>query len=163
MQEAIITVIRILSNQHIDLHNTKKLFMSQINTNTGGDNTNHNQSATRGGWGKGGSGGRGPGGCTSYHRNSSIANYSFEGKMKDDCLSKLTITESANRTIQYKTITDALPVYCVDKGYQYIDNIGCTNTELLQATILPPYPDVARWSNTYNVQIKTVDLLAISD
>ena len=85
--------------------------MSQTNINTGGDNTNSKQNAARCGLGEG------RGGCTSDCGNSSIAKYSFEGKMKDGCLSKLTITESANRAIQYKKNIDALPVYCVDKGY----------------------------------------------
>ena len=83
--------------------------------------------------------------------------------MKDGCLSKLTITESSNRAIQFKKIVDALPVYCADKGYWYIDNIICTNTELLQAAFLPLYPIASQWSTTYHVEIKTVDPLAIQD
>ena len=83
--------------------------------------------------------------------------------MKDGCLSKLTITESANRAIQYKKIIDALPVYCADKGYRYINDIVCMNTELQQVDFLPPYPDAALWSNTYNVQIKTVVLNVAPD
>ena len=113
--------------------------MSQTNTNTRGSNTNRNQNAARGRQDQGGSGGQGRCGCISDRGNSSIAKYSFEGKMKDGCLSKLTITESANRAIQYKKITDALPVYCVDKGYRYIYDIICTTTEL-QAAFLLPYP-----------------------
>ena len=105
--------------------------MSQTNTNTGGGNTNCNQNATRGRRGQVGSGGRGRGSCTSGCRNSSIVKYSFEGKMKVSCLSKLTITESSNRAIQFKKIVDALPVYCADKGYWYIDNIIPKNTKLL--------------------------------
>ena len=90
---------------------------------------------------------------------------SFEGKMTDGCLSKLTTTESANRAIQYKKTIDALPVYYVDKGYRYINNIICRNTELLllQVDFLLPYPEAAQWSNTYNVQIKTVNSKAASD
>ena len=104
--------------------------MSQTNTNTGGGNTNRNQNVARGGRGQCVSGGQGRGGCTSGRGNSSIAKYSFREKMKDGCLSKLTITESSNRAIQFKKIVNDLPVYSVDKGYQYIDNIILTNTEL---------------------------------
>ena len=117
--------------------------MSRTNTNTGGGNTNRNQNATEGGLGQGDFGGQGWGGRSSNRRNSSIAEYSFEGKMKDSYLSKLTITGSTNRAIQLKKITDSLPVYCADKKYQYIDDIICTNTELLQADFLLAYPDAA--------------------
>ena len=64
--------------------------MSQtnINTNTGPANTNRNHNAGRGRQGQGGSGGRCRGG-----RGKTVAKYSFEEKMKDRPLSKLTITE----------------------------------------------------------------------
>ena len=81
--------------------------------------------------------------------------------MRDGCLSKLTITESANRAIQYKKITDALPVCCADKGYTYINDISCTNTELLQTANLLPYLLAAQWSTTYHIEIETVNPLAI--
>ena len=77
--------------------------------------------------------------------------------MKDGCLSKLTITESSNRAIQFKKIVNALPVYCADKGYRYIDNVICKNTELLEAAFLPPYLDASRWSITFHIEIETVD------
>ena len=35
--------------------------------------------------------------------------------MKDDPLSKLTITETGHRPSQFKKICDALPVFCADK------------------------------------------------
>ena len=75
--------------------------MSQTNTNTntGAGNTNQNHNAKRGGRGRGGSGGRGRGG----HRKT-VAKYSFEGKMKDGPLSKLTITKGGQRATQYKRI-----------------------------------------------------------
>ena len=67
--------------------------MSQTNTNTGGGNSSRNQNAARDRQGRGGSGGQGRGG----HRNSSITKYLFEGKMKDGCHSKLTITDGSRR------------------------------------------------------------------
>ena len=85
--------------------------MSQTNTNTGGGNTNRNQNVVRGRQGQVGSRGRGHSNPTSGRGNNSIAKYLFEGKMKDGCLSKLTITESSNRATQYKKTIDALPVY----------------------------------------------------
>ena len=83
--------------------------------------------------------------------------------MKDGCLSKLTITESSNRAIQLKKIVDTLSVYCADKGYRYIDDIICANTELLEAAFLPVYLDAALWSNTYHGQIKTLNSTVAPD
>ena len=100
--------------------------MSQTNTNTnnGPGNTNWNQISGRGGRGRGGSGGQGCGGC-----GKTVAKYSFEGKMKDGPLSKLTITEGGQQATQYKKIIDALPVFCADKGYKFIDDVIQTNSE----------------------------------
>ena len=96
--------------------------LTNINTNTGAGNTNRNHNAGRGGRGRGGSGGRGRGGCRN-NCGKTIAKYSFEGKMKDDPLSKLTITKGGQRATQYKKILDALPVFCVDKGYKFIKDV----------------------------------------
>ena len=54
-------------------------------------------------------------------------------KMKDGPLSKLTITKGGQEATQYKKIVDALPVFCVDKGYRSIDDVNCMNTKLLEA------------------------------
>ena len=68
--------------------------MSQTNTNTntGAGNTNQNINAGRDGQGKRGSGSQGRRGCQN-HRGKLVAKYSFDGKMKDGPLSKLTITK----------------------------------------------------------------------
>ena len=76
--------------------------------------------------------------------------------MKDGCLSKLTITESTHGDFQYKKGIDALPVFFADKRYRFLDNIICTNTELVKATFLMVYPIATQWLNTYHVQINTV-------
>ena len=91
--------------------------MSQTNTNTntGGGNTNCNHNTGRGGWDRGGSGGQGHGDCGN-NCGKTVAKYSFEGKMKDGPLSKLTITKGGQQATQYKKILDALPVFCADKG-----------------------------------------------
>ena len=106
--------------------------MSQTNTNTNPrvGNTNQNRNAGRGGWGQRGSDGKGHSSRGSDHRNNSISKYSFEGKMKDGCLSKLTITKSGYRATQFKKIIDALPVFCADKNYRYLDDVICTRIEL---------------------------------
>ena len=83
--------------------------------------------------------------------------------MKDGPLSKLTSTEGGQQATQYKKIVDALPVFCVDKGYRFIDNVICTNTELLEAAFLLTYPDATQWSSSYHVQVKVVEPLAIPD
>ena len=104
--------------------------MSQTNTNTntGAGNTNRNHNAGRGGRGRGGYGGRGRGG-RGNDRGKTVAKYSFEGKMKDGPLSKLTITEGGQQATQYMKILNALPVFCADKGYKFIDNIIRTDTQ----------------------------------
>jgi len=81
---------------------------------------------------QGGSGCRGRGGRGNYCRNNSIAKYSFKGKMKVGCISKLTITGTGHRAIQYKKIIDTLPVLCVDKNYRCIDDVLCTGTNLVK-------------------------------
>ena len=53
------------------------------------------KNASRGGQGQEGSGGQDHSGCSRDHVNSSIAKYSFEGKMKDGYLSKFTITDGS--------------------------------------------------------------------
>ena len=132
--------------------------MSQTNTNTntGAGNTNRNHNAGRGGRGRGGSDGLGPGVCGN-DRGKTITEYSFEGKMKDGPLSKLTITEGGQQATQYKKIYDALPVFCADKGYKFIDDIIWTNTKKLQSAFAQTYPDASRWSNVYHVEVTTVD------
>ena len=92
-----------------------------------------------------------------------IAKYSFEGKMKDGPLSKLTITKGGQQATQYKKIIDALPVFCADKGYKLINDVIQTGTERLRTAFLPTYPDTGRWSNTYHVEVRTVDPAAQPD
>ena len=111
---------------------------TNTNTNTGAGNTNRNHNARRGGGGRGGSGGQGRGGC-----GKTVAKYSFEGKMEDGPLSKLTITKGGQQATQYKKIIDALPVFCADKGYKFIDDVIWTNTVKLEAAFLPTHPDPA--------------------
>ena len=83
--------------------------------------------------------------------------------MKDGPLSKLTITNRGQQATQYKKIIDALPVFCADKGYKFINDVIWTNTELIQAAFLPTYPDPALWSSTYHVQLNIVNPAAIPD
>ena len=132
--------------------------MSQTNTNTntGAGNTNQSHNAGRGGRGQGGSGGRRRGGCGN-DRGKTVAKYSFEGKMKDGPLSKLTITKGGQQATQYKKILDALPVFCADKGYKYIDNIIRTDTEKTISNFTPVYPLASQWSHTYYVEVTTVN------
>ena len=48
--------------------------------------------------------------------DNSIADYLFDGKMKDCPISKLTITGTGYRATQYKKVIDTLPVLCPDKN-----------------------------------------------
>ena len=118
--------------------------MSQTNnTNTGTGNNNRNNNV-RSGRSRGGSSGRGCSGRGNDRGNNTIARYSFEGKMKEGPLFKLTITKGGQRTTQYKKIIDALPVLCADKGFRYVGEIICTETELVEATFILTYPDATQ-------------------
>ena len=77
--------------------------------------------------------------------------------MKVGPLSKLTITKSGQQATQYKKIIDALPVFCAYKGCKFINDIIWTGTERLRASFLPTDPVAGRWSNTYHVEVVTVD------
>ena len=83
--------------------------------------------------------------------------------MKDGPLSKLTITKGGQQATQYKKILDALPVFCADKGYKYIDDIMRTNVEKTLAKFTPTYPAASQWSSTYHVEVVTVDPNATPD
>ena len=132
-----------------------------INTNNGSRNTNLNQIFGRGGRGQGGSGNRARGDCSNGRGNNSIAKYSFEGKMKDGCISKIKITETRHRATQYKKIIDTLPVLCVDKNYQGIDDVTWTGNDLVEVDFMPLYLDANQWSTTHHVQISTVNPLDV--
>ena len=72
-------------------------------------------------------------------------------------------SQSGQQATKYKKIIDALPVFCVDKGYKFINDVIWTNTKLPQASFLSTYPDLALSSSTYHVQIHTVNPAAIPD
>lgn len=134
--------------------------MSQTNNTNTGDGNNRNNNAGRGGWGQGGSGGPGCGGRGNDRGNNTIARDLLEGKMKEGPLFKLTITKGGQRTTQYKKIIDALPVLCADKGFRYVDEIICTDTELVKATFVPSYTNEKLWSTDHEVYVKVVDTSA---
>ena len=69
--------------------------MSQTYTNT--SNGQNRQISRRGGRGQGSPNGSGRGDRRNNPGNNSIAKYSFEGKMKDGPISKLTITKTGHR------------------------------------------------------------------
>ena len=83
--------------------------------------------------------------------------------MKDGPFSKLTITKGGQQATQYKKILDALPVFFANKGYKFIDDIVQTNIKQVRPAFMPAYPLASQWSNTYHVQVETVDPLAIPD
>ena len=61
--------------------------------------------------------------------------------MKDGCLSKFIITDGSSRATQHKKMVDALPVFCADKGYWFVDDIICKDTELTYADFQETYQD----------------------
>ena len=80
--------------------------------------------------------------------------------MKDGCISKLKITESGHQGTKYKQIIDTLPAY-YGQIYRCIDDVLCNGTNLVKADSTPPYQDSDLWSNTYNIEITTVNKLAV--
>ena len=124
--------------------------MSQTNTNTN-NGQNRNQISGRGGRGQGGPNGSGHGDCRNGCGNNLIVKYSFEEKMEDCLISKLTITKTGHRPSQFKKISDALPVLCVDKNFQGLNEVLCTGRDPNEDDFMPPYPDANQWSTTHLV------------
>ena len=136
--------------------------MSQTNTNTnnGFSNTKQNRISGRGGRDQGGPRSSDRGGRGNNHGTSSITKFSIEGKIKDGCISKLTITETGHQAIQYKRIVNTFPVLCVDKNKRGINDVFCNGIDLVKGDFTLAYSDTNRWSNTYNVEIRTVNPIA---
>ena len=128
--------------------------MSQTNTNT---NNGQNRNQISGsGWSRGAPNGSGRGDRRNGHGNNSITKYSFEGKMKDGPISKLTITETGHRPSQFKEIRYALPVFCADKNYQGLNELLRTRRDKVKDDFMPAYPNVNLWSITHQIQVATV-------
>ena len=85
--------------------------------------------------------------------------------MKDGCLSKLTITDGSTRAVQHKKIIDVLPVFCADKGYRFVNEIICKNTELTEEDFQETYPLSTQWSTKYSFEVGTIDpnVTAVND
>ena len=101
--------------------------------------------------------GSGRGERRNNHGNKSIAKYSFEGKMKDGPISKLTITKTGHRPSQFKKISDALPVLCADKNFRGLDEVLHTGPDPVKTDFMPAYPDANWCSTTHHVQITIVN------
>ena len=114
--------------------------MSQTNTNIN-NGQNRNQISGRGGQGQEGINGSGRSDCCNGHGNNSIATYSFEGKMEDGPISKLTITKTGHRPSQFKKISDTLPALCADKKFWGLDEVLWTWHDLVKTDFMPPYPN----------------------
>ena len=126
--------------------------MSKTNTNTNTSNVqNRNHISIRDGRGQGGPNSSGCGDRRISHGNNLIAKYSFERKMKDGPISKLTITKTGQRPSQFKKISDALPILCADKNYQGLDEVLHTGYDLVKAEFMPDYPDANLWSTIHHV------------
>ena len=93
----------------------------------------------------------GRGDCRNGRGNNSIVKYSFQEKMKDSPISKLTITKTGYRPSQFKKISDALPVLCADKNYQGLDQVVRTGRDQVKTDFMQAYPDANRWSTTHHV------------
>ena len=83
--------------------------------------------------------------------------YSFEGKMKDGLISKLTITKTGHRLSRFKKIRDALPIYCADKNYSCLDEGLRTGRDKVEDDFMSVYSNPNQWSSTHHIQIAIVD------
>ena len=78
--------------------------------------------------------------------------------MKDSLISKLLITKTGHRPVQYKKVMDTLPVLCADKNYQGLDDIIQNGIDLVEVDFTLPYPEANRWTTTHHVEVRTVNL-----
>ena len=129
--------------------------MSQTNTNTK-TNNGHNRNSGRGGQDQGAPNGNGHVNRRNDHGNKWIAKYLFEGKMKDDPISKLTIAKTRYRPSQFKKLSNALPVFCADKNYSGLDEVLRTGRDKVKDDFMPAYPNTNLWSNTHQIQVASV-------
>ena len=116
--------------------------MSQTNTNAN-NGQNRNQNSGSGGRGRRAPNGSGRGDPCNGRGKKLIAKYSFEGKIKDGPISKLTITEAGHRPSQFKEICNALLVFCADKNYQGLNEVLHTGRDKVKDNFMPVNPDVA--------------------
>ena len=58
--------------------------------------------------------------------------------MKDGLNSKLMITKTGHRPTQYKKVIDILPVLCVDKNYQGLDDVIQNRIDLVETDLTSP-------------------------
>ena len=130
--------------------------MSQTNTNTNNGH-NRNQNSRRGGQGRGVPNSSIRSDCHNGRGNKSIAKYSFEGKMKDGPISKLTSTKIGHRPSQFKKIRNDLPVFCANKNYQGLNEVLRTGRDKVEGDFMPSYPNATRWSITHHVQIASIN------
>ena len=77
--------------------------------------------------------------------------------MKDGPISKLTITKTGHRPSQFKKFSDALPVLCVNKSYQGLNEVLHTGLDPVKDDFMPNYPDANMWSTIHHVQVSIVD------
>ena len=114
--------------------------MSNTNTNTN-NGQNRNQISRRGGQGQRGPSGGGPSDCRNNHRNQTITNYLYEGKMKDSPIFKLLITKTGHRPTQFKNITDTLPILCANKNFRGLNEVLPTGHDLAETDSMLIYPN----------------------
>ena len=114
--------------------------MSQTNTNVN-NGQNRNQIYRRSERGLEAPNVNGSGNRRNVCGHNFIEKYTFDGKMKDGPLSKLTIAKPGHRPSQFKKICDALPIFCDDKNYQDLDEVLRTGYNKVKADFMPAYPD----------------------
>ena len=64
--------------------------------------------------------------------------------MKDNPISNLIITAAGHRPTQYKKVIDTLPLLCVDKNYQGLNDVIQNGVHLVEADFTPQYSDTDR-------------------
>ena len=83
-----------------------------------------------------------------------LVNILLKEKTKDGQISKLRITKTGHQFTQYKKVINTLPVLCVDKNYQGIDDVIRIGIDLVEADFIPMFLDTSQWSNTHHVKVR---------
>ena len=76
--------------------------------------------------------------------------------MKGGPISKLLMIKTGHRPIQFKKITDTLPVLCADKNFQSLNEVLWTGINLVETNFMPTYPNANQWYTTHHVQVSIV-------
>ena len=123
-----------------------------LTTTGGGANTRNTQYSGRGAEnsGRGGRGGRGRsnntgrgggqssgGGRSRGNQHNLTKKSSHSGQIQSGCMKGIVVSSDGNRATQYKTLKDAIPVFCAEKGYNGVGGIVHDMKDWNESTFYP--------------------------